>query len=137
MERAEKTVAWQIGEEVRVYALPEGNRLFSRRGHLLRRCNDGSIRAWQSTPKSFQIFDVWTGGAVAEIPREPALVIGADSACKVLYTQRLDGAIVETQLASGAARVLARTDGYVYDARPSLGAAGSPAPPSAPVCGSP
>ena len=128
VERAEKTVAWQIADEVRVYALPEGNRLFSRRGHLLRRCNDGSIRAWQSTPKSFQIFDVWTGGAVAEIPREPALVIGADSACKVLYTQRLDGAIVETQLASGAVRVLARTDGYVYDARPSRGAAGSPAP---------
>jgi serine/threonine protein kinase len=125
VERAEKTVAWQIAEEVRVYSLPEGNRLFSRRGHLLRRCEDGSIRAWQSTGKTFQIFDVWTGGAVAEIPREPALVIGADSACKVLYTQRLDGAIVETQLASGAARVLARTDGYVYDARPSLGAPGA------------
>ena len=125
VERAEGTVAWQIGDEVRVYTLPEGNRLFSRRGHLLRRCDDGAIRAWQAVGTTFQIFDVWTGGVVAQIPREPALVIGSDSACKVLYTQRLDGAIVETRLESGAARVLARTDGYVYDVRPSLGGAGT------------
>ena len=122
--RSDKTVAWQIGDEVRVYALPDGNRLLSRRGQLLRRCDDGAIHAWLAADKSFQIFDVWSGGVVAQIPREPALVIGSDSACRVLYTQRLDGAIVETKLADGAARVLAQADGYVYDARPSLGAAG-------------
>ena len=125
VERAEGTVAWQIGDEVRVYTLPEGNRLFSRRGHLLRRCDNGALHAWQSTDKTFQVFDLWTGGVVATIPREPALVIGSDSACKVLYTQRLDGAIVETQLATGMDRVLARADGYVYDVRPSPGGVGA------------
>jgi hypothetical protein len=122
--RTEGTVAWQIGDEVRVYALPDGNRLFSRTGKLLRRCTSGAIRAFRVVDKAFQIFDVWTGGIVAQIPREPALVIGADSACSVLYTQRLDGAIVETRLVDGVARVLAQADGYVYEARQSLGATG-------------
>ena len=36
-------------------------------------------------------------------------------------------AIVETTLATGQARVLAQADGYVYDARPSLVAASTPA----------
>jgi len=121
--RSEGTVAWQIGGEVRVYKLPEGNRLLSRSGQLLRRCDNGAIHAWRVVDRAFQIFDLWTGGIVAQIPREPALVIGSDSACSVLYTQRLDGAIVETKLADGAARVLAQADGYVYEARPSLGAA--------------
>jgi hypothetical protein len=126
VERAGSTVAWQIGGDVRVYTLPDGNRLFSRRGHLLRRCDDGAIRVWQAIDRVFQVSDLWTGGVVAQIPREDALVIGSDSACSVLYTQRLDGAIVETRLATGAARVLAQADGYIYDARPSLGAAGVP-----------
>ena len=127
VERAGNTVAWQIGPEVRVYTLPDGNRLFSRRGNLLRGCEGGAIHVWQSVEKTYQILDLWTGGVVATIPREPSLVIGSDRACTVLYTQRLDGAIVETTLATGQARVLAQADGYVYDARPSLVAAGTPA----------
>ena len=127
VERAGNTVAWQIGGEVRVYTLPDGNRLFSRRGNLLRGCEGGAVRVWQSVEKTTLILDLWTGGVVATIPREPALVIGADRACTVLYTQRLDGAIVETALATGQARVLAQADGYVYDARPSLIAASTPA----------
>jgi hypothetical protein len=54
-------------------------------------------------------------------------VIGADRACSALYTQRLDGAIVETSFATGAARVLAQADGYVYEARPSFVAKATPA----------
>jgi len=42
----------------------------------------------------------------------------------VIYTLRLVGAIVETRIVRGEARVLARTDGYVYDVRPSLAGAG-------------
>jgi hypothetical protein len=43
-----------------------------------------------------------------------------DSACKALFTQELDGNLVETPLAGGAApRTVAVTDGYVFDARPS------------------
>jgi serine/threonine protein kinase len=127
VERAGNTVAWQIGGEVRVYTLPDGNRLFSRRGNLLRGCEGGAIRVWQAIDKTTQILDLWTGGVVATIPREPGMVIGADRACTVLYTQRLDGAIVETALATGQARVLAHADGYVYDARPSLVAPSTPA----------
>jgi hypothetical protein len=122
VERAGNTVAWQIGAEVRVYSLPDGNRSFSRRGNLLRGCESTTIHTWQVVDKTYQISDLRTGGVLATVPREPGLVIGADRACSALYTQRLDGTIVETKLATGVARALAQGDGYVYDARPSLGA---------------
>jgi len=121
VERVEGAVAWEIGPEIRMYTLPDGVRLFSRPGHLLRRCADGRLIAWIADEQTFQIIDVWTGALVGAAPRDPGFVIGADSACAVLYTQRLDGALVENRFAGEplGARVIAAADGYVYDARPS------------------
>ncbi len=127
VERAGDNVAWQIGAEVHVYGLHDDNRLFSRHGNLLRGCEGAAIHTWQAVDRAYEIVNLWTGGVVAKVPREPGLVIGADRACSVLYTQRLDGAIVETAFATGAARVLAQADGYVYEARPSFVAKATPA----------
>lgn len=119
VERVDGNVAWQVGGEVRVYALPEGRRLFARKGNLLRRCADGRLLAWLAAGQSYQLFEVWKGNAVATVPREPGLVLGADSACTRLYTQRLDGTILSIPFTGGAPHVLAVADGYVYDAHPS------------------
>ncbi len=119
VDRDQDTVAWEIAGEVRVYTLPDGKRSYSRKGHLLRRCSDGRRAGWTADKDRFQIFDVRHGGAMGSIPRDPAMLLGADSACKVLYTQRLDGSIWESRLDGGGARQLAVADGYVYDARPS------------------
>jgi hypothetical protein len=127
VERAGDNVAWQIGAEVHVYGLHDNARLFSRRGNLLRGCEGTAIHTWQAVDRAYEIVNLWTGGVVAKVQREPGLVIGADRACSALYTQRLDGAIVETSFATGAARVLAQADGYVYEARPSFVAKATPA----------
>ncbi|MEO7330666.1 MAG: hypothetical protein ABI193_18975, partial [Minicystis sp.] len=119
VERVDGNVAWQVGNEVRVYSLSEGRRLFSRKGNLLRRCADGRLLAWIVAGQSTQLFEVWKGNAVATLPREPSLILGADAACTRLYTQRLDGAILSTPFAGGAPHVLAMADGYVYDVHPS------------------
>jgi hypothetical protein len=119
VERFEGNVAWQVGPEVRVYSLPEGQRLFARKGNLLRRCADGRLLAWLAEGNSYQLFEVWKGASIAAVPREPGLVLGADSACSRLYTQRLDGAIRETPFAGGPSRELALADGYVYETSPS------------------
>jgi serine/threonine protein kinase len=119
VERIDGNVAWQVGNEVRVYSLPEGRRLLSRKGNLLRRCSDGRLLAWAAAGASYQLFEVWKGNAVASVPREPGLVLGTDSACTRLYTQRLDGTLLVTPFAGGAPRVLAMADGYVYDVHPA------------------
>ncbi len=118
IERADNVVLAQVGADVNVYTLPDEGILFSRPGNLLPRCADGRSLAWQSSKTSFNVIDVYKGTLIAEIPREPAFVIGTDGACAHLYTQRLDGAIVAAPLSPGGrARVLGVADGYVYDAR--------------------
>jgi hypothetical protein len=126
VERAEGVVAFQLDSEVRLYALPDGSRVSTPRlGHLLRRCSDGRISAWLANGSLFQVIDVVTGRLIGAAPREPGIVVGTDSACKVLYTQRIDGTLVEDTLsdegsaAGRASRRLVVADGYVFDARPS------------------
>jgi serine/threonine protein kinase len=127
VERDEGIVAVQIGGEIRLYELPEGNRVLARPGHLLRRCADGRLVAWTAEGDRYRVVDVVIGAELGAVPREPGFVVGADSACRVIYTQRLDGALVEEPLAGGEARVIGRADGYVVDARPSAARGGEAA----------
>jgi hypothetical protein len=113
------SVAFQVGPEVRVYDVPTARRVLARAGNLVRRCADGRLLAWQRAGASWSLFDVRSSGPTSTLPREPALIVGADAACRVLYTQRLDGTLLATPIADGAiGRPLARADGYVYEARP-------------------
>jgi hypothetical protein len=119
VERFENTAIVQVGDEVRIYTMPDETRLITRRGTFLRRCDDGRVLAWSAAGTLYRLFDAWSGHDVAFVPRERGYVVGADAACRSLYAQRLDGALVELPLAGGPARQLALADGYVYDVRPS------------------
>jgi hypothetical protein len=59
---------------------------------------------------------------MATIKREPGFVLGVDAACRNLYFQRVDGTLVVAPFDAdtGANRVMAQADGYVYDVRPSV-----------------
>lgn len=119
VERAQgDAVALQIGTEVRLYDRRSGERLQTRAGHLLGRCDDERLLAWQAIGESYRVIVVGTGHEVATIPRAPGFVLGVDPSCSELLVQRVDGAIEAVHLATGAARRLAEADGYVYDARP-------------------
>jgi len=91
---------------------------------MLRRCSDGRFLAWTHDKASFQLIDVASGAVLGAAPLEPLLVVGADSGCTSLYTQRLDGTLVTSPISPGTTpgsepRAIAMTDGYVFDARPS------------------
>ena len=120
VERDDGAVMLQIGDEMRFYALPEATRLFSRKGNFLRRCADGRWLSWEAQGESYRIFDAWAGATVRSVPREPGFMVGVSGACRALYTQRLDGTLVEHALDPGDAlppRELPRADSYVFDAR--------------------
>jgi len=125
VERGEGELAFQVGGDIRLYAVLDGKRVISRPGHLLRRCRSGRFLAWTHDKTSFPLIDVASGAVVGAAPLEPLLVIGADSGCTALYTQRLDGTLVVSPIApnataaGGEARAIAVADGYVFDARPS------------------
>jgi hypothetical protein len=106
---------------MRFHALPEGNRIFSRKGHFLRRCADGRWLAWETDGATMRIFDAFLGAVLRVLPHEPGLVLGAGGACRAVYTQRLDGMLVVHPLDGRPSHDLAQADGYVYDARPSGG----------------
>ncbi len=119
VEREGNTVMFQVGEEMRFYALPDGTRIFSRKANFLRRCADGRWLAWVADGARYHILNVVLGATVADLPRAPGFVLGASASCRVLYTQHLDGTIVEQPLDGRPARAMATADGYVYDVRPS------------------
>jgi serine/threonine protein kinase len=123
VERDAGVVMFQVGDEMRFYSLPEGTRLFARRGNFLRRCLDGRWLAWEAEGARYRILDAASGGTVAHVAREPGFVLGASAACHVLYTQRLDGTLVEHGLDAGGdsrpARAMGTADGYAFDVRPS------------------
>jgi serine/threonine protein kinase len=135
-------VAVQVGDSVRVYAVPEGVRLQTRKGNLLGRCPDGRLLAWtvrdrgdkrpidhdaarerplDQATRAWEIEEVHTGGVVASIARTPGLVIGTDTSCSTFYVQSLDGAIVAHDLEhpEKAPLTIAHADGYVYEVSPS------------------
>jgi len=116
----EDQMAFQVGEEVRVYRRSTGERGASRKGNLLGRCDDGGLLSWRSDGETFELSEVLAGRVVAEIPREPAFIVGVDGACTTLYTQRLDGALVATSIADPTQqRTLAQADGYVFESHSS------------------
>ena len=126
VQRDDATVMFQIGDEMRFYALVDGSRLFSRPGNFLRRCPDGRYLAWKADGDRYALLDGWTGAKLGDVPREPGLVVGADAACGALYTQRHDGTLVAHPITDGSAspRPLASADGFVHLARPSPARAG-------------
>ena len=119
VERDEAVVMFQVADEVRFYAVVDGSRLFGRKGNFLRRCPDARYLSWRVDGATWRLRDAWTGAEIGAVPREPGLVVGSDAACTTLYTQRLDGTLVATPIAGGAAREIAVADGYVHLARPS------------------
>ncbi|APR76620.1 Serine/threonine kinase [Minicystis rosea] len=119
VERDDAAVVFQIGDELRFHAIVDGSRLFARKGNFLRRCSNGRFLAWIAAGDRWELFDAWTGGKVADVPREPGLIVGADASCTNLYAQRLDGTLTVRPLAGGPSRDLVVADGYVYLARPS------------------
>ncbi|AUX44923.1 protein kinase [Sorangium cellulosum] len=117
--RSGGTVAFQIGGEVRLYDEGTRRRVAARKGHLLRRCDDGRVAAYRQEDGVWRVFDALTDATVELVPRAPAFVLGVDAACRTLFTQELDGNLVATSFRDLASRTLAVTDGYVYEARPS------------------
>ncbi|MDI3285523.1 protein kinase [Polyangium sp. 15x6] len=119
-------VAFQVDDEVRFYRVADGKRELSRKGNLLRRCQDGRVAAWEREGEAWHVLDARSGATIGKVPHEAGLVLAVDTTCRTLYTQRLDGAIVATSLdgAPAAPRVIASADGYVYDVRPSAARGG-------------
>jgi hypothetical protein len=117
----EDSVAFGVADEVRLYRIGDGKRELARKGHLLGRCADGRVAAWEREGDAWRVLDAKSGGSMGAVPREPGLVLGVDGACRMLFTQRLDGTLVATSLVDGGTRPrpLAAADGYVYDVRPS------------------
>lgn len=116
-------IAFQFDEEVRFYRVADGKRELGRKGNLLRRCHDGRVAAWAPEGEAWHVFDARSGATIGKVAREPGLVLAVDEACRTLFTQHLDGALVATLLdgaAPAAPRVIASADGYVYDVRPSV-----------------
>jgi serine/threonine protein kinase len=125
VERSADFTLFQVGDEIRVYASSDGTRIGARPGHLLRRCADGSVAAWIAGVSAYHVFDAVRGTPIGAAPRSPGFVVGADSACRVIYLQGLDGAILERSIVDlRPPRTLALADGYVYSARPSLARGG-------------
>lgn len=121
-------VAFQVNDEIRFYRIDQGKREMTRKGNLLRRCDDKRMAAWERDGKEgdkfkkWRIFDARSGATMATLEREPGILLGVDAACRNLYYQRLDGTLVVAPFDAepSAYRVLAKADGYVYDVRPSL-----------------
>jgi hypothetical protein len=122
-------VAAQVGPEIRIYRASDGLRTFSRKGNILGRCDDGRLLAWGREGDAWDVFDARSGSVAAMVPRVPGFVLGVDAPCRVLITQRLDGAIEATSIVPGTephAELVTQADGYVYDVRPSRGGDGVP-----------
>jgi hypothetical protein len=119
VERDDAEVMFQVGDEMRFYGLPDGNRMAVRKGNFLRRCADGRFLAWDADGPTYRVFDAWSGALVRGLPRDPGFVVGIGPACSALVTQRLDGTLVAHPLDGRPARELGRADGYVYEARAS------------------
>ncbi len=116
--RSGDSVVWQVGPEIRAYEAATGKRILTRTGNLLRACPDGRVAAWTRGEKSYRVFDARSDLPFGEFPREPMLVLGIDAACKTLYTQSLEGAIMARTLGTPEPpKTLATADGYVYDVR--------------------
>lgn len=124
----ENVVAFQVNDEIRFYRIDKGKRELSRKGNLLRPCEDKRLAAWEregkpgEEAKNWRIFDARSGATIATVKREPGIVLGTDVACRHLYYQRVDGAIVVAPFDADPStyRVMAQADGYVFDVRPSL-----------------
>ncbi len=118
----DEIVTFQVNGEMRFYRIDTGKRELTRKGKLLRRCDDKRMAAWERDDKSWRIFDARSGATMATIKREQGFVVGVDAACRNLYFQRVDGMLVVAPFEADAAayRVMAQADGYVYDTRPSL-----------------
>jgi hypothetical protein len=126
--RSGELVAWQVGDEVRIYRANGGRRVLARKANLLTRCQDGRFAAWVSEGAIYRVVDVESGGTIGTAPREPGIVIGIDARCTALYTERIDGTIFALALGSESepastrashARPIAKADGYVFEVRPS------------------
>jgi len=123
----EHVVAFQVNDEIRFYRIDTGKRELTRKGNLLRRCDDKRLAAWEregkpgEDAKSWRIFDARSGATMATIKREPGIILGVDAGCHNLYYQRVDGALIAAPFDAEPAnyRVMAQADGYVFDARPS------------------
>ncbi|MBK9258836.1 MAG: serine/threonine-protein kinase PknK [Polyangiaceae bacterium] len=118
----DEVVAFQVNDEIRFYRVDSGKRELTRKGRLLRRCDDKRMVAWERDDKTWRVFDARSGATMATITREPGFVVGVDSACSHFYYQRVSGELVVAPFDADAAayRVMAKADGYVYDVRPSV-----------------
>ena len=133
-------LVWQVGEQVRLYD-QSGSEVLRRDGHLLARCPDGRLLAYDKSADldapTWRLFGVRHEVSMGAVEREPAFVLGADPDCERVYFQRHDGQIasvavggepgskkLEPLKSAGAGFVV---EGYVFDARPSAAAAGRPA----------
>jgi hypothetical protein len=118
-------VAFQLGDEIRIYDTMRDRRILERRGHLVRRCADGRLLAWEAKGATYRAFDVRSDATLGEVARAPGLVVGADARCSRLYTQKLDGTLLAEPFDGSGARTLAVADGFVFDARPARGSIGT------------
>jgi len=119
---SDEIVTFQVNDEMRFYRVDTGKRELTRKGNLLRSCDNKRMAAWERDDKSWRVFDARSGATMATIKREQGFVVGVDAACRNLYFQRVDGTLVVAPFEADASayRVMARADGYVYDTRPSM-----------------
>ena len=125
-------VLWQIGHEIRLYGL-DGKRLLERPGNFLARCPDDRLLGWRKKDdKSWELFGARHNVHVADLGREPALILGVDATCATLFLQRLDGTLAAVDLTGSEPLPKPRAltapggyafDGFVYDVRPSAASA--------------
>jgi serine/threonine protein kinase len=128
-------VVWQVGANVRIHKIG-GQEVIRRPGHLLARCPDGRLLSWRRTDEQhWELFGARSDIKLTTVRRKPGFVIGTDPGCHKVVFQSLEGKLGSVDLNAARGDVVTPAalpgpagsyvmDGYVYDARPSLGWAG-------------
>lgn len=112
------TIAFQVGEDIRLYNIETGRLAQTGKGNLIRLCEDGRLLAWKLDGDFYQFFDVRSDLNTRKIKRKPGLMLGADASCHAVLHQNLDGTIMlhnlEDDPAAAEPKVIAQADGYVF-----------------------
>lgn len=124
------TIAFQIGNDIRLYNLETNRRVQSGTGNLIRLCDDGRLLAWKLEGDFYKFFDIRNDLNARTIARKPGLLIGADASCSGILHQGLGGSVALYDLSAAPdakATELAHADGYVYASKesPARGQVGS------------
>ncbi len=119
--RAGDVVAVEGIDGVALLSAADGERKSAvEHAHLLGACSDGRPIGYIAEGASYRVFDVRSNIDLGTVKREPGIVVGLAPTCDKLYTQKLDGTLVATKLATGEPKDVIKLGGFVFDRKPAV-----------------